>query len=80
MIVLPILRSSPCLVVGIPVALAMFLLSTSTPKALLGENDVPGMLKIFICVSFIVDAKICFFNEQNVRPNCSCNYTIHLLM
>jgi hypothetical protein len=55
-------------------------LSTSTPKALLGENDVPGMLKIFICVSFIVDAKICFFNEQNVRPNYSCNYTIHLLM
>ena len=47
--VLPILRSSPCFVVGIPVALAMFLLSTSTPNALLGENDVPGMLKIFIC-------------------------------
>lgn len=48
MSVLPILRSSPCFVVGIPVALAILLLSTSTPKALLGENDVPGMLKIFI--------------------------------
>lgn len=43
--------SIPCLVVGIPVALAMLLLSTSTPKALLGENDVPGIPKIFMAFS-----------------------------
>ena len=44
----PTLRSIPCLVVGTPVAFAIFLLMTSTPRALLGENDVPGIFKIFI--------------------------------
>jgi hypothetical protein len=29
-------------------------LSTSTPNARLGENDVPAMLKIFIMVVFLV--------------------------
>jgi hypothetical protein len=29
-------------------------LSTSTPNARLGENDVPGMLKIFMMVVFFV--------------------------
>jgi hypothetical protein len=29
-------------------------LSTSTPNARLGENDVPGMLKIFMIVEFFV--------------------------
>ena len=50
--VLPIFLSSPCLVVGMPVVLAIVLLRTSTPNALLGENDVPGMLNIFM--AFIV--------------------------
>mgnify|MGYP006344153385 CR=1 FL=1 len=45
---LPIFLSSPCFVVGIPVVLAIVLLRTSTPNALLGENDVPGMLNIFM--------------------------------
>ena len=35
-----------------PVVLAIVLLRTSTPNALLGENDVPGMLNIFM--AFIV--------------------------
>ena len=52
--VLPIFLSSPCFVVGIPVVLAIVLLSTSTPNARLGENDVPGMLKIFMMVFFFV--------------------------
>ena len=50
--VLPIFLSSPCLVVGMPVVLAIVLLRTSTLNALLGENDVPGMLNIFM--AFIV--------------------------
>ena len=50
--VLPIFLSSPCLVVGMPVVLAIVLLRTSTPNALLGENDVPGMLNIFM--AFII--------------------------
>jgi hypothetical protein len=29
----------------------MLLLRTSTPKALLGENDVPGIPKIFMATS-----------------------------
>ena len=45
---LPIFLSMPCFVVGIPVALAIVRLITSTPNALLVENDVPGILKIFI--------------------------------
>ena len=52
--VLPIFLSSPCFVVGIPVVRAIVLLSTSTPNARLGENDVPGMLKIFMMVVFFV--------------------------
>ena len=52
--VLPSFLSSPCLVVGIPVARAIVLLSTSTPNARLGENDVPGMLKIFMVVVLLI--------------------------
>ena len=36
----------------ISAVLAIVLLRTSTPNALLGENDVPGMLNIFM--AFIV--------------------------
>lgn len=46
--VLPIFLSSPCFVVGIPVFFAIDLLSTSIPKARLGEKDVPGIPKIFM--------------------------------
>ena len=52
--VLPIFLSIPCLVVGIPVVLAIALLSTSTPNARLGENEVPGMLKIFMVVVLLI--------------------------
>ena len=52
--VLPIFLSRPCLVVGIPVVLAIALLSTSTPNARLGENEVPGMLKIFMLVVLLI--------------------------
>lgn len=52
--VLPIFLSRPCLVVGIPVVLAIALLSTSTPNARLGENEVPGMLKIFMVVVLLI--------------------------
>ena len=52
--VLPIFLSRPCLVVGIRVVLAIALLSTSTPNARLGENEVPGMLKIFMVVVLLI--------------------------
>lgn len=48
MTVLPIFLSRPCFVVGMPVAFAIDLLSTSTPNARLGEKDVPGIPNIFI--------------------------------
>ena len=50
MIVLPIFLSTPDLVNGTPVFLAIVLFTTSTPVALLGENDVPGMPNIFMIV------------------------------
>lgn len=54
MIVLPIFLSTPDLVNGIPVFLTIVLFTTSTPIALLGENDVPGMPNIFmILIRFI---------------------------
>ena len=62
--VLPIFLSSPCLVVGIPIVLAIVLLRTSTPNALLGENDVPGMLNIFM--AFIVGYILNVGRSENV--------------
>ena len=51
-------------------ALAMLLLMTSTPRALLGENDVPGIPKIFMVVlCLVVDAKIVPFSELFLRQN-----------
>lgn len=44
----PIFLSTPCLVVGMPVAEAILRLNTSSPRALFGENDVPGNPNIFI--------------------------------
>ena len=43
----PTLRSSPCLVVGMPVVRANFCLAREMPKALFHEKDNPGI--------FIVD-------------------------
>ena len=49
----PIFLSSPCLVIGIPVALLTFCLIFVTPTALLSENDNPG---IFIsCNSLLLN-------------------------
>lgn len=45
----PTFLSSPCLVVGIPVVRAIVRFSTSTPRARLGEKDVPGIPNIFMC-------------------------------
>jgi hypothetical protein len=46
MTVLPILRSIPLRVVGIPVALAISRFTLDMPKARFHEKDTPG---IFIC-------------------------------
>lgn len=70
MIERPILRSRPCFVRGIPVALAMFLLRTSMPKARRGEKEVPGIPSIFICgVVFICSAKVGTVCEAFLRIN-----------
>jgi hypothetical protein len=62
MTVLPIFFSIPCFVVGIPVAVAIFRLSTSMPSALLGEKDVQ-----FHCT-------VCFIGFYSYF----CNYNYHL--
>lgn len=67
MIVLPIFLSTPDLVNGTPVFLATVLFSTSTPIALLGENDVPGNPNIFIIILFNYKTKIWRYGEANVR-------------
>lgn len=40
----PILRSKPCLVVGIPVALATFPLAALMPTARFNENENPNFI------------------------------------
>ena len=67
----PIFLSIPCLVVGMPVALAMLLLSTSTPNALPGENDVPGIPKIFMATLFF-SSKLLVPSEANLRETNEC--------
>lgn len=42
----PILRSNPCLVVGMPVFLEIFCFTALTPTALLSEKDKPGIFTI----------------------------------
>ena len=44
----PILRSRPCFVIGIPVALALFCLTFVTPTALLSEKESPGIFVMVI--------------------------------
>ena len=66
----PILRSSPCLVNGIPVALATLRLSTSMPIARRGEKEVPGIPSIFICgVVLNSSAKVGMVCEAFLRIN-----------
>ena len=48
--VFPILRSNPCLEVGIPVSLAIFCLIFVMPNALFQENDTPG---IFVSITLV---------------------------
>ena len=60
--VLPIFFSIPCFVVGIPVAIAIFHLSTSMPSAFLGEKDVQ-----FHCT-------VCFIGFYSYF----CSYNYHL--
>lgn len=67
MIVLPTFRSSPDLVSGIPVFWAILLLSTSMPRALLSENDVPGNPKIFMSFLFLIYANVLSLDELVIR-------------
>ena len=48
-IALPILRSRPCLDIGMPVARAIFCLACVIPNARFQENERPG---IFMAISF----------------------------
>ena len=51
-------------------ALAMFLLRTSMPKARRGEKEVPGIPSIFICgVVLICNAKVGMLYEAFFRVN-----------
>lgn len=57
-----------------PVALAMLRLRTSTPKALLGENDVPGIPKIFMATLVIhfFSSQLLVPSEANLRETNEC--------
>lgn len=67
MIVLPTFLSSPDLVSGIPVFCAILLLSTSMPRALLNENDVPGNPKIFMSFLFLAYSNVFLLDKLIVR-------------
>ena len=49
----PILRSIPCFVVGIPVALAILVLTLVTPNARFKENETPGILILSVVIMII---------------------------
>lgn len=49
----PIFFSSPDLVVGIPVVLAISRFTLSIPNALLRENDTPGIFSLVMILSII---------------------------
>ena len=49
----PILRSIPCFVVGIPVALAILFLTLVTPNARFKENETPGILILSVVIMII---------------------------
>ena len=51
MIAPPILRSRPCLVVGIPVARATFVFKPEMPTARLSEKLSPGIFAIIVLFS-----------------------------
>ena len=64
----PILRSSPCLVVGMPVARATLLLRTSIPNARLIEIDDPGIPAIFMVLGFS-NTKVTRYRAPYVRDD-----------
>lgn len=59
----PIFRSSPALVVGIPVRLVNYCFILVTPRALFQENVIPG---IFMAADEIS------FNDYKYNYNLSC--------
>ena len=75
----PILRSNPCLVVGMPVFLATLVLKPLMPIARFNENDNPG---IFISL-FVESNKVVIYDMMNGKNNgiisilLSCNRSFH---
>lgn len=58
--IFPALARRPLFVVGMPVALAIFLFTFVTPNAFLGLNDSPGMIDFFLfAIYFISFPHIC---------------------
>lgn len=51
--ILPTLFRRPDLVVGMPVALAIFLFAEVMPSALFQLNESPGILNFFFAIVFI---------------------------
>ena len=51
--VLPILRSRPCLVMGMPVARAIFCLAPVMPIARFQENERPGIFMVILVTIFV---------------------------
>ena len=60
----PILRSRPCLVVGMPILWASLILRPLIPIALFQENESPGMffivLKLSVTYSFFLEFFVSF--------------------
>lgn len=69
MIMRPAFLSIPCLVVGTPVARAIERLRMSTPRARLGEKEVPGIPNIFMGCVFLYNTKVFTYGEANLRRN-----------
>ena len=70
----PIFLSSPDLVRGMPVVLAIFLFITSMPSARRIENDVPGIPMIFISVTVLLF--LCCKSIPFERTGCSHHSSI----
>lgn len=60
-IILPTLRSIPCLVIGIPVSLETSCFTLVIPKALFHEKDTPGILNPIIIISYNFWLRNCSF-------------------
>lgn len=69
-IALPILRSNPCLVVGMPVFLAIFCFTALTPTALLSEKDKPGIFIVQYFDAVYLTKKVAIAKRINPTNIC----------